>query len=339
MRVAILGGSFYPIHLGHIAIAENALQQLEVDEIWFLPSHKTPLKSRDLTSDEDRLNMLYLATEDNPKFKVCTIEMERQGISYTVDTLRALKEIYPAYTFYWMIGNDQLEQFSAWKEPDEICKLAHVVAYNRDGKICKTSYPIQSMYMKDVPVSSSDIRVGNKLNYLNPKVLDYIYDHRLYVKNFVKTRVKEKRYLHTLSVAKLCEEIAKANGLDVQKAYYVGLFHDIAKSMPVDEMAKWMEIICPENMHYAYGVWHGFVGSEIVDRIFGINDFQIKNAIYHHVLGTSDDPYAMVVFCADKLDPLRGYEVQPMIDICKRNIYEGFYLEKEENAKYVKEHY
>ena len=133
--------------------------------------------------------------------------------------------------------------------------------------------------------------------------------------------------------------MAIANGYDGQKAYLVGLFHDIAKSMSKKEMEKWMDSICPENKKYALGVWHGFVGSEIMKRIFYIQDNQIINAIYHHVLGTSKDPYAMIVFCADKLDPLRGYEVQPMIDICKKDIYQGFHMEKEENEKYVKEHY
>ena len=105
--------------------------------------------------------------------------------------------------------------------------------------------------------------------------------------------------------------------------------------MTVKEMEPWMDILCPENKSYAPAVWHGFVGSEIVDRIFEIHDPQIKNAIYHHVLGTSEDPYAMIVFCADKLDPLRDYDTSYGIGLCNENIYKGFLYECEENRKYL----
>ena len=338
MKIGILGGSFDPIHEGHMAMAKEAMRQLNLDEVWFLPTAKTPLKPRDLTENEHRANMIRLSIEEFPHFKLCLLEMEREGMSYTVDTARLLTEQYPNDSFYWIIGNDQLAQFDKWKDAKTICELVQVVAFNRDGKLNEAVFNIQPIHMKDMPVSSSEIRIGNKLNYLNPNVLHYIYDHRLYVENFVKTRVKEKRYLHSLSVAKLCEEFAQNNGLDVQKAYYIGLFHDIAKSMTREEMEPWMDIICPENKGWALPVWHGWVGSEIVDRIFYIRDPQIKNAIYHHVLGSSAEPYAMIVFCADKLDPLRGYDVSYGIRLCNEDIRKGFEYEKAENQKYLEEH-
>lgn len=335
MKVALLGGSFDPVHDGHIQMAQEALRYLGVDEVWFLPTRQTPLKDRKLSDKQDRLHMLRLALQDIPQCKVNTLEWDRKGKSYTVDTLETLHAQYPGFTFYWLMGNDQLEQFDQWKDPKRLVELAHFICFDRDGRMAKTHYKIQCMHMPPMPVSSSDIRKGNKLNYLHPDVLSYIYDRRLYVENFVKERVTPNRYEHSLSVAHLCEEIARAHGLDENKAYYIGLFHDIAKSMPKDRMEAWMDILCPENKKYAVPVWHGFVGSEVVDCIFGLRDIQLKNAIYHHVLGTSEDPYAMMIFCADKLDPLRGYPVQEQIKAVKKDLKQGFHRVQEENRKYL----
>lgn len=335
MNIALLGGSFDPVHEGHIQMAKEALVHLPVDEVWFLPTKLTPLKDRKLSDGQDRLAMLERALKEYPQCKVNTLEWEREGESYTIDTLEVLHARYPDFTFYWLMGNDQLERFDKWKDPQRLTQLAHFVCFDRDGRLNTTKYDIQRIHMPAMPVSSSDIRKGNKLNYLHPDVLAYIYQHRLYVEDFVKERVTPNRFAHSVSVAHLCEEFAQAHHLDIDKAYYVGLFHDIAKSMPKERMEAWMDIVCPENKTYAVPVWHGFVGSEVVDRIFYLHDPQIKNAIYHHVLGTSEDPYAMMIFCADKLDPLRGYPVQEQIDLVKSNLKAGFHGVQEENRKYL----
>lgn len=247
MRIAIVGGSFDPIHDGHIQMANQSLQGLGVDEVWFMPTSSTPLKDHNLTLDQERLAMIDLVVKKNQKFKVCTLELERAGKSYTYDTLKKLIETYPEHEFYWIIGNDQLMQFDKWHNPNELVKMAHFVCFDRDGKLSDSKYDIACMTMPAVPVSSSEIRMGNKLNYLPEEVLRYIYRNRLYVKNFVASRLTEKRYKHSLSVAKLCEEFALNNGYDMHIAYYIGLFHDIAKYMPKDEMLKWMQSVCPET--------------------------------------------------------------------------------------------
>lgn len=336
MRIAIVGGSFDPIHDGHIQMANQSLQGLGVDEVWFMPTSSTPLKDHDLTLDQERLAMIDLVVKKNLKFKVCTLELERAGKSYTYDTLKKLIETYPEHEFYWIIGNDQLMQFDKWHNPNELVKMAHFVCFDRDGKLSDSKYDIVCMTMPAVPVSSSEIRMGNKLNYLPEEVLRYIYRNRLYVKDFVASRLTEKRYKHSLSVAKLCEEFALNNGYDMHIAYYIGLFHDIAKYMPKDEMLKWMQSVCPENMEYPVAVWHGFVGAAVTKDIFLIENPIIYNAIYHHVLGTSQDPYAMMVFCADKLDPLRGYDSTKLIEICNKDIKEGFDLVVQQNREYLK---
>ena len=244
--------------------------------------------------------MIDLVVQKDSRFKVCTFELERAGKSYTYDTLKKLIETYPEHEFYWIIGNDQLEQFDKWYHAEKLVKMAHFVCFDRNGMLADSKYDIMCMTMPSVPVSSSEIRMGNKLN------------------------------------AKLCEEFALNNGYDMHIAYYIGLFHDIAKYMPKDEMIKWMNSICPENMEYPVAVWHGFVGAAVTKDIFLIDDPIVYNAIYHHVLGTSQDPYAMMVFCADKLDPLRGYDSSKLIEICNKDIKKGFDLVVQQNREYLK---
>ncbi len=336
MRIGIVGGSFDPIHYGHIEMAKTALNQLACEEAWFMPTQDTPLKERSLSHSKDRVSMIESILSMDCRFRLCLKEVQKEGKSYTIDTLRELKKEYPKDEFVFLIGTDQIRQFDQWKEADQLVQLAQFVCVDRYGEQLESKYPIQTIHMDLMPVSSSDIRKGNCLNYLPKSVLSYIYRHRLYIQDFIKERVNTHRYLHSCSVASLCEEMAIANGLDGQKAYLIGLFHDIAKNMDKDEMEKWMDILCPENKSYAFPVWHGFVGSEIVDRIFYLKDPEIKNAIYHHVLGTSTNPYAMIVFCADKTDPLRDYDSTKQIQACKEDIYAGFQWIKEENEKYLR---
>ncbi len=335
MNIAIVGGSFDPIHNGHIQMGKKAIELLDVDEVWFMPTYSTPLKERGLTLNASRVKMMELALEEYPKFKVCTMELERAKVSYTYDTLVELKQKYPQDKFYWIIGNDQLKQFDQWYKADELVKMAQFVCFDRDGKHAKSKYSIQCLHMPMVPVSSSEIRKGNKLNYVPDKVLDYIYKNELYVEDFVRSRLTDKRFKHSLSVARLSEEIALHNGLDVHLAYMIGLFHDIAKYLPEKEMEKWMDKVCPENKKYAFAVWHGFVGAEVCKAIFGLTDSILYEAIYHHVLGTSTNVYAKIVFCADKLDPLRGYDSSAMIEACKKGIHSGFEWVTLENKKYL----
>lgn len=335
MKVACLGGSFDPVHYGHIEIANVAMAQLGVDEVWFVPTFQTPLKDRELTQKEHRLAMLELALKDYDAYRVCTLEIEQETKSYTVDTLRKLHELHPEDSFYWLIGQDQVAQFDLWKEPETCLKLAKFIAVRRNGKAIKSPYDIDEISMKEVLISSSEIRQGHKLNYVSRDVLNYIYAHRLYIHDFVSSQMSEKRYKHSLSVAKLCEQIAISNGLDGQKAYLIGLFHDIAKQIPLAVSKQWMEAKFPELMHWAVAVWHGFVGSVVVESVYYLDDPVIKQAIYHHVLGTSRDPYAMIVFVADKCDPLRGYDSQWMIDLALDNIVKGFDVVYEENRKYL----
>ncbi|HAM31138.1 MAG TPA: nicotinate (nicotinamide) nucleotide adenylyltransferase [Erysipelotrichaceae bacterium] len=336
-KVALLGGSFDPIHQGHIAMAREALRQIGADEVWFIPTYQTPLKDRILTSDTHRTEMIRLAIEGEPRFRLETIELERKEKSYTIDTLRELKEKYPDIRFYYLIGSDQMEQFDKWRDVDELMQLAEFVGIERENTFGSNPCHLRCMNMEQVPVSSSKIRKGDCLQYVDEKVLDYIYKNRLYVLDFVRSRVHEHRFLHSCSVADLCELFALENGYDPDKAYLTGLFHDVAKELDPRQMKAWMKKIAPEYMDAHPAIFHGFVGGQVVRSVFRLDDPQISNAIHWHVLGLSADPYAMMVYCADKLDPTRGYDSSGLIEQCKKDIYKGFELTKAQNDKYITE--
>ncbi|EJW93246.1 putative nicotinate-nucleotide adenylyltransferase, partial [gut metagenome] len=134
-KVALLGGSFDPIHNGHIAMAKAAIEQLQVDEVWFVLANHAPLKDFKPTSNEHRLAMLELVCQEHEQFKVCDLELHRKGTSYTIDTLHDLHQQYPDYEWFWILGADQQAQFEQWKDWQELLKLATFVVVDRDDNL------------------------------------------------------------------------------------------------------------------------------------------------------------------------------------------------------------
>ncbi len=129
-----MGGTFDPIHNGHLMMAERALGQCELDEVWFMPSHLPPHKdARQLTEAEDRLEMVRLAIREYDVFRLCMLEIERGGTSYTIDTARQLVKQYPEYQFSWIIGADMIAYLPNWFQIDELMKLISFIGVRRPG--------------------------------------------------------------------------------------------------------------------------------------------------------------------------------------------------------------
>lgn len=336
-KVALLGGSFDPVHNGHIAMAKAAIKELKVDEVWLIPANQAPLKDFVPTSNEHRLAMLELVCQEYPQLKICDLELHRQGTSYTIDTLRELRRLHPDLEFYWILGADQQAQFEQWKDWQELLKLATFVVVDRDENLKTDGIRdgFISLAMEPVDVSSTQVRQGKRLNLIPKSVRQYILDHELYLVEWIRPQMNPHRFAHSNSVARLCRELARANGYDIHKAYLAGLFHDIAKDMDKDEMEKWVRARFPEALGEHRAIWHGYVGSAVIQNVYGIEDGQIVNAIYSHVKGTSYDPYAMMVFIADKIDPLRGYDSSALYNASMQDLYQGFELVKAENKSYL----
>ena len=178
-KVGIFGGSFNPIHIGHLALANYLCEFSHLDEVWFMVSPQNPLKRNDkLWDDELRLELARLATEDYPKFKVCDIEFQLPRPSYTIHTLNALKEAYPGHEFTLLIGADNWKLFPNWKASDEIIAHHKVLVYPRPGyEIDESTLPanVQLVNTPLLEVSSTFVRESLKQGkdvryFLHPKV-------------------------------------------------------------------------------------------------------------------------------------------------------------------------
>ena len=194
-RLGVMGGTFDPIHYGHLVTAEGALVRFALDSVLFVPTGQPWMKeARDVTPAEHRYLMTVIATSSNPRFHVSRIEIERQGSTYTVDTLRDLSEEYGSGTeLYFITGADAVLEIFHWKDPEEILGLAHVIAATRPGYDIATfeaEAPTRHPHITvlDVPalaISSTDIRErvrhGEPIRYLVPDgVQTYIEKWELY---------------------------------------------------------------------------------------------------------------------------------------------------------------
>ncbi len=196
MNIGVLGGTFDPIHIGHLVIAEEARIKLGLSEVLFVPAGQPWLKlGRNITLAVHRVEMVRRAIADNPHFKLCTLEVERAGPSYTVDTLTMLrKQLGSKASFFFILGRDTLAELPLWKEPQKVVQLCRLVVPPRLGskdlKHLETAIPglLDKIIQLDMPVigiSSSEIRQrlaqGLSIRYLVPaEVEKYITEHKIY---------------------------------------------------------------------------------------------------------------------------------------------------------------
>jgi nicotinate-nucleotide adenylyltransferase len=192
-KIGILGGTFDPIHMGHLVLAEQVREKFQLERVIFIPCASPPHKTeQELSLADDRFEMTKLALEGNPYFFVSDIELKREGLSYTVETLRELKEFYRDSEIYFLTGSDVLDEITTWKNPEEIYKLAKIVIGVRPGfdkfdpenHFAKKSIIVE---ITGIDISSTQIREkvrkGESIKYLVPsKVEEYIKNRNLYKK-------------------------------------------------------------------------------------------------------------------------------------------------------------
>jgi nicotinate-nucleotide adenylyltransferase len=189
-RIGIFGGSFDPPHLGHLVIAEMARRSLKLDVVYFVPAYKPPHKEgRHPSTARDRLAMTRLSLYGNARLKVSDVELRRKGISYTVDTVRAFRKLFPESQLFLIIGSDSLRQFHLWKSPRQILDEVSLIVYRRPRSVrMKTSLRPMNMSFVGGPlmeISSSEIRKkiqqGKSIRYLvRDNVFRFIQRKKLY---------------------------------------------------------------------------------------------------------------------------------------------------------------
>ncbi|MBI4974899.1 MAG: nicotinate-nucleotide adenylyltransferase [Candidatus Omnitrophica bacterium] len=188
MKIGILGGTFNPIHMGHLILAEEAYYKLKLDKLIFVPAFMPPHKEMTpAVSPEDRLNMVRLAIEDNPHLEVSTFEIDSKKRSYSVDTLKEFRRTYGKDSeLFFITGSDSLKDLFSWKDVNDIFKISKFIVANRPGYPVKdVPKDVETVVITPIEISSQDIRKRLKerrsIRYLVPeKVRLYTIEHNLY---------------------------------------------------------------------------------------------------------------------------------------------------------------
>jgi nicotinate-nucleotide adenylyltransferase len=341
-RLIIFGGTFDPIHNGHLRLARAASFLLN-GEVVFVPA-KTPRWKTPEASAEDRLAMLRaaLAEDKSGNFAVSTVEMDRGEESHTIDTVEYFAQKYPHRELVVLIGADEANKFAAWYEAKRLSEIAKIVYVSRPGETVDEAvakeYRLERLpFDGSGEVSSSEIRLLHTID--TPiSVLSYIEDHRLYFMKKLAFYLSDKRLLHSLSVGHLAYAIAASNQVkDPQKAYIAGALHDIGKRLPEDEAVAILKDNYPDAIGYPEWAYHQWTGAYLATKDFGITDEEILDAIRYHCTGkTHMPPLTKIIYSADKIEPTRGYDSKKLINRCLKNYYVGFLSVLKENRVYLK---
>jgi nicotinate-nucleotide adenylyltransferase len=194
MKIGFLGGSFDPVHFGHLIAAQDVLEQFHLDRLFLVPAAQAPLKPNDVQSSiEDRLTMMRSAIEWDRRLEISDYELRKGGISYTIDSVRHFRALFPTDELFWIIGGDQLPLLHKWKQIDELVHLVEFIFLERPKHPVKPHVEIDDLRLHRcdghlIEISSSELRQrvkeGRSLNYFCPqKVIAYIEGKQLYRTN------------------------------------------------------------------------------------------------------------------------------------------------------------
>ncbi len=318
-KIGIMGGTFNPIHNGHIKIAQAAKSEYHLDKVIFLTSGNPPHKKDEAILDAKiRHIMVKRAISGIDGFEPCDYEVMRTEYSYSVNTLRHFKKIMPEDELFFIIGGDSLRDFHKWYQPQEILKLCTLLVYDRSGGTITLDFskPISG---GKIDISSTEIR--EKLEkeedvreLVPPAVLEFINKYNIYRKKLgtkeqLKTLLTPERYAHSLGVMETAVDLAKIYGADVEKAKIAGLLHDCAKNLDdVYGRCRDLEVDLDEFEMKSPPLVHAKLGAEIAKIEFGITDSEILEAIRWHTIGKENMTLLeKIVFVADLTEPGRTY--------------------------------
>lgn len=196
--IGLMGGTFDPIHYGHLIAAENSRSEFDLDRVVFIPAARPPHKEGESVLDSPhRLQMVKLAIAGNPAFDISTLEQERQGLSYTIDTVEYFRDRFPDSQIFFIMGMDSLLMFDTWRDYQRLAGLCRFIVVTRPGYVMEPGQPVldnlptllwENLSMLEIPgldISSSDIRqrvrLSRPIKYMLPAAVeDYLLEHGLY---------------------------------------------------------------------------------------------------------------------------------------------------------------
>ena len=376
MKLAILGGSFNPIHLGHLFIAETVLTELHYDRVVMVPAYQSPFKlhvSGMEGNSRDRLEMVAAAIAGDPRMTVDDCEIQREGISYTVNTIMDIIHRYvPEGKPGFIIGDDLAAEFPQWHRSQEILEMADIIIARRGKSAMQhLPYPFIPITNNVMDISSGGIREkiaaeggGTAWRYLVPaSVQAIIEDRRLYsvelplFKNHYKSlilRVEETaretlsldRFIHSRNVAimswDLCNRLKSIYPLEPELGYLAGIAHDLGKLLGEKELFKLVKHDGRKVTQLEKekpSLLHGRASAVLLKERFNVHNEAVLEAMALHTSGGSDmGPLAKVVYIADKMEVSRE-KANPVV---RKLVYTGddldqlFFAVLEQNVSWLR---
>lgn len=340
-RIGIYGGSFNPPHLGHILAAQEFVRALGLDRILMIPAAIPPHKVMPTNSPdgETRLKLLQLAARDLTAAEVDPLELQREGASYTVDTLRELRARYPGDQLFLCMGTDMFQSLTSWYEPEQICAMATIaVAYREEHnnaelqartKLLKRQLRADIVFVENrfLEISSTTVRrllvLGGAEDYLNPEVYSYIQEHGLYGAgkcrkglSFAELKAeslalhKESRVPHVIGCSETAAEMAKIYGVSPVDAARAGILHDVTKALSGTEQLRLCEkygIITDDFERDHTKLLHAATASAVAEYVFGENE-AVCTAIRWHTSGRAGmSTLEKIIYVADYMEPNRDF--------------------------------
>ena len=326
MKVLVFGGSFDPVHKGHVAMLKKALSVIKPDVTHVVPVYHSPFKAKSPTPFQLRMEMARAAFGGLGKNLIFDdYELQRGGKTYSYQLVQYLQKRYDHPEIYLLVGTDCLNDLHDWNNSDYIFANATIVAGRRKGfpehKVTFKHISLPGQFPKmsstrvrahilssgeiptdKVPTAVADIIIKNDLHGLD--------QHR-----WLRAHLKPNRYLHSIKVAELCAVLSDIYEVPIQKAVQAGIFHDAGKGFSAEELISfckkhhlkipYFEDIC----HCEPALLHSFVSAELAQELFGLNDPEILNAISEHTLGSLEmTTLSKILFVADISSKDRKYK-------------------------------
>ena len=371
-RIGIFGGTFNPVHIGHIQAAKQARTALHLDRVLLIPDHIAPHKELPTGSPtpQQRLDMLRIAVQDCPGLEVSDIELRREGVSYTYLTIQELKQMYPHDQLVLLMGTDMFTSFDSWRNPEEILKNASLGVFCRGDKKEKQAIAAQKERMEAmgaqvelahndvIAISSTQMRrllafrcAGS---FLPEGVLEYIREYRLYntraqwknlpmeaLEPIVLSLLNPNRVAHVLGCRDTAVALAKRWGADETDAARAGILHDITKAidgpLQLTLCEAYGKILDGFSRKYPKTL-HALTGSLVAERIFGENK-AVVDAIAYHTTGKADmNLLEMIIYVADYMEPNRDFPgVETLRQLAFSDIQAALRLGLEMTMEHLKE--
>ena len=360
-RIGIYGGTFNPPHLGHIQAAKAAVQALDLTRLLLIPDNIAPHKELPPGSPapEQRLEMLRLATQDAPELEVSDLELRREGVSYTFETVLALSEQYPEAQLFLLMGTDMFVSFDTWKNTDIILSHAALGVLCRGEKgeqeaiaekaaqLTAGGARVELVNNPVLAISSTQLRRLIAFDCAEPflpkPVAEYIRQHGLYdsganwkslpmeqLEPIVVRLLNPNRVRHVLGCRDTAVELAKRWGADETDAARAGMLHDITKALDgplqLTVCQEYGKILDAFSRKYPKTL-HALTGSLVAERIFGENP-QVVAAIRNHTTGRAEmGLLETIIYVADYMEPNRDFPgVEELRELAFTDIYAALKL-------------